>query len=148
MRASLEAAVSFALQQADPPCESQARGIARITYLSWRVAKGLEMRPVTEIEEAEARTIFLELWWLQCGCDDLPAKLDAVVFDAATQHGLLAARKWLAATNPDASPIERAEHFLTQREACYFHLGQRPRNLNRTVKWARRIAALRAGLAR
>lgn len=71
------------------------RGITQATFDAYNTSRGLPPRPVRSITEAEVYAIYHEDYWQRCGGDGLPPPLDLVVFDAAVQHGVERAVRWL-----------------------------------------------------
>ncbi len=71
------------------------RGITQKVYDAWRVGRGLEKRPVRQIDNAEISKIYEIQYWQACQCDDLPSGIDYVVFDGAVNSGPAQSIKWL-----------------------------------------------------
>lgn len=71
------------------------KGITQASYDSWLTARDLPTRPVREITDFEVHSIYRVRYWGACRCEDLPPPLDMVVCDAAVQHGVGRAVKWL-----------------------------------------------------
>jgi lysozyme family protein len=73
------------------------RGITQRVYDAWRRTRGLKPRPVKAITEVEVAQIYRRQYWDAVRGDDLPAGIDAAVFDAAVNSGPIRAAKWLQA---------------------------------------------------
>ncbi|GGF53266.1 hypothetical protein GCM10007301_10920 [Azorhizobium oxalatiphilum] len=71
------------------------RGVIQRVYDAYRTGKGLNRRPVRQIEAAEIREIYRTQYWDAVRADDLPAGLDYVVFDGAVNSGPGQSAKWL-----------------------------------------------------
>lgn len=63
-------------------------GITQRTYTMWRNDHGLGYMDVRNITQAEARAIYLDNYWKPARCDDLPAEIRDIHFDAAVNHGV------------------------------------------------------------
>ncbi|MBK8916349.1 MAG: hypothetical protein IPM64_17430 [Phycisphaerales bacterium] len=70
-------------------------GVTQKTYDVWRITTGQPVRPVTDLDQAEMRAIYLDLYWFPAACDQLPEALGEVVFDMAVNSGPRAAVKAL-----------------------------------------------------
>lgn len=62
-------------------------GVTQHEYDHWRALKGLPLRSVRLIEDAEVEAIYKQLYWDACSCSDLPDGLDYAVFDFAVNSG-------------------------------------------------------------
>jgi lysozyme family protein len=72
-----------------------AHGVTQRVYDAWRDRRRLPHRDVWTIEPAEVAQIYRTQYWDRCGCDELPAGLDFVVFDGAVNSGCTQSVKWL-----------------------------------------------------
>jgi lysozyme family protein len=61
-------------------------GITQGTLAAWR-GKAVSREDVRALTRQEAGAIYRARYWDACRCDDLPAGVDAMVFDAAVNHG-------------------------------------------------------------
>jgi len=79
-------------------------GITQSTYALWRAAQKLPQQPVKLITRDEAESIYRDFYWIAGNCDELPAPVDMVHFDACVNHGVGKAARMLqsvAAVMPD-----------------------------------------------
>jgi len=70
-------------------------GITQATYDAWRSSQGLMLVPVKDITRQEVETIYRERYWQPARCDELPASLRLLHFDAAVNCGVANAIKFL-----------------------------------------------------
>jgi hypothetical protein len=90
------------------------RGITQRTYDGWRRDQSLPPRDVWELEDAELRAIYRNLYWWPA--KDLTFPLNLVVFDSAVLFGPSRAAGWLAAASwHPASPEAQAWAILCMR---------------------------------
>ena len=85
LRITLKHEGGFSDHPADPGGATM-RGITQRTYDSYRKRRGLPLRPVREIEEAELQDIYRGIWDSE-NCDSLPPALALNHFDATVNHG-------------------------------------------------------------
>lgn len=72
---------------ADPGGKTN-RGVTQRVYDAWRGRKGLPVRSVRDIEDAEVAAIYETGYWLPPRCNVLESKLDLVQFDTAVNMGV------------------------------------------------------------
>lgn len=70
-------------------------GITQRVYHRFRRDRGLEVRPVREIDHDEVRTIYVNGYWIPAKCDSLPAPLALIVFDGSVNQGVRATARLL-----------------------------------------------------
>lgn len=70
-------------------------GITQAAYDEWSRAKGVASRPVQNITDVEVKAIYEERYWRPANCHEMCWPLNASVFDAAVQHGVQRAIKFL-----------------------------------------------------
>ena len=70
-------------------------GITQAVYDDWRVGKSLCRLPITGISAFEINAIYRDRYWLPICGDKLPHGIDLVTFDAAVNHGVRQASKFL-----------------------------------------------------
>lgn len=63
-------------------------GITQKVFSAWLSARGLQWRDVRSLTEAEAVTIYLEVFWKNSNCEALPPGVRDIHFDAAVNHGV------------------------------------------------------------
>jgi len=71
------------------------KGIIQRVYDGYRRSRGLALRPVREITQAELEEIYRRQYWDAVRADDLPPGIDYVVFDGAVNSGPAQSAKWL-----------------------------------------------------
>jgi lysozyme family protein len=71
------------------------KGITQLTYNAWRKSKGLPMRSVKLLEDAEVGAIYKQNYWDKVHGDELPVGVDYAVFDFAVNSGPARAAKFL-----------------------------------------------------
>lgn len=71
------------------------KGITQKVYDAWRRSHALPIRSVADIEDAEVAAIYLTQYWNPAQCGKLPEALGIVHFDAAVNHGVRRAIKFL-----------------------------------------------------
>lgn len=79
----------------DDPGGPTMKGVIQRVYDAWRRSRGLAVRPVREIEDAELKEIYRRQYWDAVRADELPAGIDYVVFDGAVNSGPAQSAKWL-----------------------------------------------------
>lgn len=79
----------------DDPGGPTMKGVIQRVYDAWRRSKGLALRPVREIEDAELKEIYRRQYWDAVRADELPDGIDYVVFDGAVNSGPAQSAKWL-----------------------------------------------------
>lgn len=77
------------------PGGATMRGVTQLVYNAYRRRKGLPIRPVKEIEEAELQAIYRKQYWDLIQGDELEKGVDLVVFDFAVNSGPDRATKFL-----------------------------------------------------
>ena len=94
MNANFKKALEFTLQweggKSDDKVDRGGRtnkGITQIVYNAWRADKSLEPADVWTITQDEVEEIYHDKYWIPCRCDQLPDKLDMVMFDSSVNHG-------------------------------------------------------------
>ncbi|MCH8520818.1 glycosyl hydrolase 108 family protein [Glycocaulis sp.] len=70
----------------DDPGGATNFGITLATLQGWR-GRAVTKADVKALTKAEAGEIYKARYWDQCRCDELPEGVDAIVFDAAVNHG-------------------------------------------------------------
>ncbi|MGY6531509.1 glycoside hydrolase family 108 protein [Glycocaulis sp.] len=70
----------------DDPGGATNFGITLATLQGWR-GRSVTKADVKALTKAEAGEIYKARYWDQCRCDELPEGVDAIVFDAAVNHG-------------------------------------------------------------
>jgi hypothetical protein len=119
------------------------QGVTQRVYDAYRRDVGLAPRGVRQIERHEVEDVYEERYWDAMGCDELPYPGALVCFDAAVQHGVGRAKRFLREVGPDPeSLIKRRERFYHaiiayRPEAKVFERG-----------WLRRMAHLRKEVAK
>lgn len=90
-------------------------GITRATLAAWRglAVADLPKAEVKSLGLEEAAAIYRARYWTRCGCDDLPAGLDLVVFDSAVNSGPGRSVGWLQAVlgvpvDGEVGPVTKA----------------------------------------
>jgi lysozyme family protein len=63
------------------------KGVTQRVYDAYRQRKGLALRTVALIEDAELQDIYRTGYWTPTCCDQLPAGVDLCVFDLAVNAG-------------------------------------------------------------
>jgi lysozyme family protein len=71
------------------------QGVIQRVYDGWRRRKGLRLRNVYEMEDAERDDIYRNQYWNAVRGDELPAGVDLAVYDGAVNSGPAQAIKWL-----------------------------------------------------
>lgn len=71
------------------------KGITQRVYDAWRRSHALPVRSVAEISNAEVATIYMTQYWNPAWCEKMPGRLGAIHFDAAVNHGVRRAIKFL-----------------------------------------------------
>lgn len=77
------------------PGGATMKGVTQPVYDGWRTRRGVPVRSVRLIEQAEVEAIYRVQYWDAIRGDDLPGGLDYCVFDAAVNSGPGQAAKWL-----------------------------------------------------
>jgi lysozyme family protein len=103
MKESFPAALAATLQyeggyvnHPKDPGGATMRGITQRVYDAWRRTAGSSLAR-SRITDAESRNSTVVQYWDAVRGDDLPAGIDAAVFDAAVNSGPIRAAKWLQA---------------------------------------------------
>jgi lysozyme family protein len=63
-------------------------GITQQTYNRFRSERNLPLQSVERLTKDEATGIYRAFYWLAARCDDVPAKIRDIHFDAAVNHGV------------------------------------------------------------
>ncbi len=71
------------------------QGITQGKYDEWRRWNGLSERPVKRLERHELEAIYFSGYWKEGRCDEMPARVAVVHFDACVNCGPAAAAKIL-----------------------------------------------------
>ena len=71
------------------------QGVIQRVYDGWRRRKGMPLRSVYQMEDAERDDIYRSQYWVAVRGDELPAGVDLAVFDGAVNSGPAQAIKWL-----------------------------------------------------
>lgn len=71
------------------------RGVTQRVYDDFRAARGLVLRSVKHIQQAEVEAIYKRQYWDAVKGDDLPAGVDYCVFDLAVNSGVNRASRFL-----------------------------------------------------
>ena len=71
------------------------QGITQRTFDDWQESNGLPLQSVRLISAEEVAAIYRNHYWRRILGDDLPPRIDLMVFDTAVQHGVSRAAKWL-----------------------------------------------------
>lgn len=71
------------------------KGVIQRVYDAYRHGRGLPVRSVKLLEDAEIRDIYHRQYWDAVRGDDLPPGIDYAVFDAGVNSGPAQAAKWL-----------------------------------------------------
>lgn len=102
MKQNFESALAFVLEREGGYCDHPSdrggatnQGITQSAYDSWRLGCGLARQPVVGLTGVELRAIYRGRYWDAVRGDDLPGRVDLVVFDAAVNAGPKQAIKWL-----------------------------------------------------
>jgi len=113
------------------------KGITQRTYDTWRTRYGQEPAAVKTITDDEVRDIYDQQYWRASGAHQLAWPLCLVHFDAAVNHGVGAAAKFLARAQGSH------EVYLKDRRAFYHELVRRKPPMAVFLKgWLNRIAHL------
>ena len=76
------------------PGGATMKGVTLATYRAWK-GKSATKQDLRNISDAEVAAIYRAWYWQPMRCDDLPAGLDLVAFDAAINSGPSRSAKWL-----------------------------------------------------
>ncbi len=76
-------------------------GVTQAVYDAWRLSKGQAKQDVRLITREEAAAIYKERYWDPLGVSNYNPALALIAFDAAVNHGLSAAKKWLSDSGGD-----------------------------------------------
>ncbi|MBK7356354.1 glycosyl hydrolase 108 family protein [Propionivibrio sp.] len=87
------------------------QGITQRTYDDWQASHGLPLHSVRLISNEEVSAIYRNHYWRRIHGDDLPPRIDLMVFDTAVQHGVSRASKWLQAVV--MSPVDGVVGYKT-----------------------------------
>ncbi len=63
-------------------------GVTQRVYNAYRRGKGLALRSVREITDAEAKEIYCDRYWIPAKCPALPGPLGLLVFDGSVNQGV------------------------------------------------------------
>lgn len=145
----------------DDPGGATNKGVTQKVYDAWRSGRGLPVRDVRAIEDAEVRSIYETGYWRPPRCERLRRRLDLVQFDTAVNMGVGRAVRFLqaavdcpvdglfgpvtehAAANCDLETALAA--YGDAREAYYRLLAERNPRLSVFLRgWLNRLNALRA----
>lgn len=77
-----------------------SRGVTQRVYTAWLRRQGLRDADVWKATDAQVEAIYRLNYWKRSGCDELPAGVDFVVFNAAVNSGPGQAGKWLQRSLP------------------------------------------------
>lgn len=91
------------------PGGATMKGVTKAVYDAWRRGKGLALRDVRLISDAELQDIYRSGYWTPVGAEALAAGLDLSAFDFAVNSGPARAKKALAQVGnlPTAQAISR-----------------------------------------
>lgn len=87
------------------------QGITQRTFDDWQESHGLPLQSVRLISAEEVAAIYRNHYWRRIHGDDLPPRIDLMVFDTAVQHGVSRASKWLQAVV--MSPVDGVVGYKT-----------------------------------
>lgn len=139
------------------------RGVTQGTYDAYRKSKGLGLRSVRELTDAEMRQIYVERYWNPASCGAMQWHLAVVHFDLAVNGGVLRAKKMLQQAlgvkvdgKIGPATLHAIEHsdqefvarkYLDLRQAWYHRIavGNQRKFLQ---GWLNRVAALRLFIQR
>ena len=122
----------------DDPGGATNHGVTQKVYDEWRVHRNLPRQSVKLIGDDEVRTLYRTNYWDAAGCNDLTPPLDLMHFDAAVNHGITRAVKFLTASD------KTANGYLVVREAFYHALvKQKPVLAKFERGWLNRVDDLR-----
>jgi lysozyme family protein len=79
----------------DDPGGRTNKGVIQRVYDGYRRRKGLSLRSVYQMTDAEAAEIYREQYWKAIRGDELPNGVDYCVFDGAVNSGPVQSIKWL-----------------------------------------------------
>lgn len=134
-------------------------GITHATLDHYNAIHGLPRSSVRDLTRDGAKTIYLELFWIPSGGDVLPYPLDALMFDAAVNHGpaqaviflqravganedgALGPRTLAAIASADMSRVLSA--LLNAREGFYRWLATQPDQAKFLRGWLNRLDGIR-----
>ena len=147
---SLSKALAFSLKweggyvnDPDDPGGATMQGVTQKTYDAYRTSLGEPVKPVKEISAEEVAALYLRDYWEKAACPDLPEPLDMIQFDAAVNHGVGQALKFLwAARQANVGHPENV--YLKLRDQFYADLVKRKPNMAKFLAgWLKRTADLR-----
>ncbi len=107
----------FANNPKDPGGRTM-KGVTQRVYDGWRRRKGLPLRDVKVMEEAERLAIYRGDYWDAVPCDPLPAGVDCYAYDVAVNSGVGRIKPWLAQT-AGLAPPERVKALAGKRRAFF-----------------------------
>lgn len=89
------------------------KGVTQHVYDVWRMEQGRGGQSVKLLSIPETGTIYAQLYWAPCKCDQLPSGVDYAVFDFAVNSGVNRACRFLqravgAAEDGDIGPATLA----------------------------------------
>lgn len=106
-----------------------------ITETTWK-AHGTK-KPLREITKADAAAIYFEHYWRSAKCQDLPWPIALVHFDAAVNHGVGQARKFLPLANGSW-----AEYIALRRQFYADLIARKPDMAGNRKGWENRMVRL------
>ena len=121
-------------------------GITQTTYDTFLARHGLASRSVCDLTTDDAQTVYLEMFWQDGGCDELPSPLNAVHFDSRVNHGPNTAHAMLtwAQFAPDQPPEREAFALLVLRYSLYNRIVAKDPTQGRfLIGWKNRLDSLR-----
>jgi lysozyme family protein len=138
-------------------------GVTQAAYDSWRRKHGLPVQPVTFITPPEATQLYWEDYWTLAQAPQLPAPLDALVFDMAVNSGPSQAKMTLqqtmgmggTAVDGKIGPktlgmvasyqsLRLSDEYLDARERFYYDICARDPSQKRFLSgWINRLEGLR-----
>lgn len=92
---------------------------------------------IRELTEQDAKDLYWRDYWDKAGCEDLPWPMCLVVLDAAVNHGVSRARKFLELSG------DNWREYLLLRMAFYLDIVRRKRSQKKYIRgWLNRVASL------
>lgn len=101
------------------PGGATMKGVTRAVYDAWRRDRGLALRDVRQISDAELQEIYRSGYWAPVGAGALAAGLDLSAFDFAVNSGPPRAKKALAQVA--GLPVARAISRLADLRLSFLH---------------------------
>ena len=134
----------------DDPGGATNKGVTQKTYDGYRRKKGLPLRPVREITDAEVGDIYKTGYWDTVDGDRQPWPLCLVLFDTGVNMGpgrameFLGQAKKLLDSDPGNDALELARRVTDLRVNRYYALVQRNPRLKKFLKgWLNRARELK-----